>query len=79
MVGIHLLIRCRGVMLFHTLLLRGDMKGESGCMSAFIADVYAAHVENISCKTSPPQCRVQGARYQATSVVQHLNERYTPL
>lgn len=33
----------------HTLLLRGDMKGESGCTSAFMAALYAAHVENISC------------------------------
>lgn len=52
----------KGVMLFHTLLLRGDMKGESGCMSAFIAEVYAAHVENISCRTSPLQLCVQGTK-----------------
>lgn len=35
----------------HTLLLRGDMNGESGCISAFMADVYAAQVENISCSS----------------------------
>lgn len=32
-----------------TLLLRGDRKGEPGCMSALMAAVYAAHVVNISC------------------------------
>lgn len=49
-----------------TLLLRGDMKGESGCISAFIADVYAAHVENMSCNTNASQQFVLYAGYVST-------------
>ena len=60
-----------------TLLLRGDMKGEYGCMSAFIADVYAAHVENMSCKPNASHFFVLYAGCVSTQLpapAQHLTK-----